>query len=45
MVAPWIVDAPMNARRFETWIETQLVPELDTRKNRVGETGDAMIAG
>jgi transposase len=28
MVAPWIVDAPMNARRFETWIETQLAPEL-----------------
>ena len=28
MIAPWIVDAPMNARRFETWIETQLAPEL-----------------
>lgn len=28
MVAPWIVDAPMNARRFETRIETQLIPEL-----------------
>lgn len=28
MVAPWIVDAPMNGRRFETWIETQLAPEL-----------------
>jgi len=28
MVPPWIVDAPMNARRFETWIETQLAPEL-----------------
>lgn len=28
MVAPWIVDAPMNSRRFETWIQTQLVPKL-----------------
>ena len=28
MVAPWIVNAPMNARRFEAWIETQLAPEL-----------------
>lgn len=28
MVAPWIIDAPMNARRFETWTETQLAPEL-----------------
>ena len=28
MVAPWIVDAPMNSRRFETYIETQLAPEL-----------------
>ena len=28
MIAPWIVDAPMNARRFETWIETRLKPEL-----------------
>lgn len=28
MIAPWIVDAPMNGRRFESWIETQLAPEL-----------------
>lgn len=28
MVAPWIINAPMNARRFEAWIETQLAPEL-----------------
>lgn len=28
MIAPWIVDAPMNGRRFETWMETQLTPEL-----------------
>ncbi|NKX17516.1 transposase [Ochrobactrum pseudogrignonense] len=32
MVAPWIIDAPMNARRFETWIETQLAPELQRRR-------------
>lgn len=31
MIAPWIVDAPMNARRFETWVETQLAPELQSR--------------
>jgi transposase len=28
MIAPWIVDAPMNGQRFEAWIETQLAPEL-----------------
>ncbi|WP_244574585.1 IS630 family transposase [Cohaesibacter sp. ES.047] len=28
MVAPWIVNAPMNRRIFETWIETQLLPTL-----------------
>ena len=28
MVAPWIVDAPMNRSRFETYVETQLAPEL-----------------
>ncbi|MCJ9670059.1 MULTISPECIES: IS630 family transposase [unclassified Neorhizobium] len=28
MVAPWIVDRPMNARIFEAWIETQLAPNL-----------------
>jgi len=28
MIAPWIIDAPMNGRRFETWVETQLVPQL-----------------
>jgi transposase len=28
LTAPWIVDAPMNSRIFETWIETQLAPTL-----------------
>ncbi len=28
MVAPRIVNAPMNGRIFETWIETQLAPML-----------------
>ncbi len=28
MIAPWIVDAPMNKRRFELYVETQLAPEL-----------------
>ncbi|MGQ3215792.1 IS630 family transposase [Shinella sp.] len=28
MVAPWVVDRPMNSRSFETWIETQLAPTL-----------------
>jgi hypothetical protein len=28
LVAPWIVNAPMNRRSFETWIETQLLPTL-----------------
>ena len=35
MVAPWIIDAPMNRARFETWVETQLAPEL--------EPGDVVI--
>jgi hypothetical protein len=28
LTAPWIVDAPMNGRIFETWIETQFAPTL-----------------
>ncbi|HBF31232.1 transposase, partial [Rhizobium sp.] len=28
MVAPWIVDRPMNSRIFEKWIETRLAPTL-----------------
>lgn len=28
MIAPWIVDAPMNKARFELYVETQLAPEL-----------------
>ena len=28
LVAPWIVNAPMNTAVFETYIQTQLVPEL-----------------
>lgn len=35
MVAPWIIDAPMNRARFETYVETQLAPEL--------EPGDVVI--
>jgi transposase len=28
LTAPWIVDAPMNMRIFETYVETQLAPTL-----------------
>ena len=28
MVAPWIIDAPMNRMRFEVYVETQLAPTL-----------------
>lgn len=28
LIAPWVVNAPMNGRIFETWIETQLAPTL-----------------
>jgi transposase len=28
MVAPWIVDRPMNTQLFDTYVETQLAPEL-----------------
>jgi len=28
LVAPWIVDKPMNRRTFEFWVETELVPTL-----------------
>lgn len=28
LTVPWIANAPMNGRIFETWIETQLAPTL-----------------
>ncbi|WP_245484623.1 IS630 family transposase [Rhizobium ruizarguesonis] len=28
LTAPWIVNAPMNRRIFETWVQTQLAPTL-----------------
>ena len=28
LTAPFVVDAPMNRRIFETWVETQLAPTL-----------------
>lgn len=28
LTAPWIVDAPMNTKIFETYVETQLAPTL-----------------
>ncbi len=28
LTAPWVIDAPMNRRIFETYIETQLAPSL-----------------
>lgn len=28
LTAPWIIDAPMNRKIFETWVETQLAPTL-----------------
>ena len=28
MIAPWILDAPMNMASFERYVETQLAPEL-----------------
>lgn len=30
MIAPWIVNAPMNMQIFEIYVETQLAPELST---------------
>jgi transposase len=29
IVAPWVIDAPMNREIFETYIETQLAPTLN----------------
>ena len=29
LIAPWVVDAPMNRSIFETYIETQLAPALN----------------
>lgn len=37
MVAPWIIDAPMNRARFEVYVETQLAPTLSP--------GDIVILG
>jgi transposase len=31
LVAPWVVDAPMNRVIFETYVETQLAPALKPR--------------
>ena len=28
LTAPWVIDAPMNRRILETWVETQLAPTL-----------------
>ena len=28
LTAPWVIDGPINRRRFETYVETQLVPTL-----------------
>ena len=28
MIAPWLLDAPMNMASFERYVETQLAPEL-----------------
>ncbi len=28
LTAPWVIDAPMNRRTFETYVETQLAPTL-----------------
>ena len=35
LIAPWVIDAPMNRAIFETYIETQLAPAL--------KTGDVVI--
>jgi hypothetical protein len=35
LTAPFVVDAPMNRRIFETYVETQLAPTL--------EKGDVVI--
>ena len=28
LTAPWVIDAPMNRRIFEAWVESQLAPTL-----------------
>jgi len=28
LVAPWLLDGPMNRAAFDVWVETQLAPEL-----------------
>jgi transposase len=35
LIAPWLIDRPMNRQIFETWVETQLAPTL--------EPGDVVI--
>ena len=29
LIAPWVINAPMNRATFEAYVETQLVPELE----------------
>ena len=31
LIAPWVIDAPMNRAIFETYVETQLAPALKPR--------------
>jgi hypothetical protein len=37
LIAPWVIDAPMNRDIFETYVETQLAPVL--------RPGDVVILG
>ena len=29
MIAPWVIDCPMNQQLFELYVETQLAPQLN----------------
>ena len=49
LTAPWVIDAPMNRRLFETYVETQLAPTLrpgdrfsaDQVNNEMATRGDS----
>ena len=37
LTAPFVIDAPMDRRIFETYVETQLAPTLSRRPRRPGQ--------
>jgi hypothetical protein len=44
LIAPWVIDAPMNRAIFETYVETQLAPTLKPGDVVILDTSPAIKA-